>query len=45
MLCWAATGRSINWVLDHPAPVLAIFVGTLVLNVYLMTKIPKGFFP
>ncbi|HTX37578.1 MAG TPA: efflux RND transporter permease subunit, partial [Bryobacteraceae bacterium] len=36
---------SINWVLDHPAPVLAIFVGTLVLNVYLMTKIPKGFFP
>jgi len=36
---------SINWVLDHPAPVLLIFLLTLALNVFLMARIPKGFFP
>jgi multidrug efflux pump len=37
--------RSLNWVLDHPALVLLIFLGTLGLNVYLIGAIPKGFFP
>ena len=37
--------RSLSWVLDHPALILAIFVITLALNVFLMFRIPKGFFP
>jgi multidrug efflux pump len=36
---------SLTWVLDHPALLLAIFVCTLGLNVYLLERIPKGFFP
>ncbi len=36
---------SIHWVLDHPFPILAVFVITLGLNVFLMARIPKGFFP
>jgi len=36
---------SLNWVLDRPAPILIIFLLTLALNVFLMMKIPKGFFP
>jgi multidrug efflux pump len=37
--------RSLTWVLDHPALILLVFVGTLALNVFLIYKIPKGFFP
>jgi multidrug efflux pump len=37
--------RSLIWVLDNPALVLLIFLGTLGLNVYLVLIVPKGFFP
>ena len=37
--------RSLTWVLDHPALLLAVFLFTLGLNVFLIVKIPKGFFP
>ncbi len=37
--------RSLNWTLDHPALILVIFVITLALNVFLIAKVPKGFFP
>jgi multidrug efflux pump len=36
---------SLGWVLDHPALLLFVFVCTLVLNVFLIAKVPKGFFP
>ncbi len=36
---------SLNWVLDHPALLLAVFLFVLGLNVYLIKRIPKGFFP
>jgi multidrug efflux pump len=37
--------RSLTWVLDHPAVLLTVFVFTLGLNIYLIARIPKGFFP
>jgi multidrug efflux pump len=37
--------RSLTWVLDHPAPILLVFLCTLALNVFLILRIPKGFFP
>ncbi len=37
--------RSLPWVLDHPALMLAVFVAVLVLNVYMVRKAPTGFFP
>jgi multidrug efflux pump len=37
--------RSLTWVLDHPALILGVFLCTLALNVFLLAKIPKGFFP
>jgi multidrug efflux pump len=37
--------RSLAWVLRHSAAVLLIAIGTLVLNVFLFIKVPKGFFP
>ena len=36
---------SLGWVLDHPALLLFVFVCTLGLNVFLIAKVPKGFFP
>jgi multidrug efflux pump len=36
---------SLCWVLDHPALILLVFVATLGLNVFLIAKVPKGFFP
>jgi multidrug efflux pump len=36
---------SLGWVLDHPALLLVIFLFTLGLNVFLIAKVPKGFFP
>jgi multidrug efflux pump len=37
--------RSLNWVLDHPAFILAVFLLTIALNVVLIIEVPKGFFP
>jgi multidrug efflux pump len=37
--------RTLHWVLDHPAPTLIVLFITIVLNVVLIIKIPKGFFP
>ena len=37
--------RSLLWVLDNPSLVLIIFFVTLGLNVFLLIKVPKGFFP
>jgi multidrug efflux pump len=36
---------SLGWVLDHPALLLIVFLFTLGLNVFLIAKVPKGFFP
>jgi multidrug efflux pump len=36
---------SLTWVLDHPALILLVFVLTLALNVFVIAKVPKGFFP
>ena len=37
--------KSLSWVLDHPALILLVFLGTLALNVVLILKVPLGFFP
>jgi multidrug efflux pump len=37
--------RSLAWVLEHPLPTLAVLIGTIALNVGLIVRIPKGFFP
>ncbi len=36
---------SLRWVLDHPTPTLVVLFITIALNVVLIVKIPKGFFP
>jgi multidrug efflux pump len=36
---------TLGWVLRHPAPMLALTLGTIALTVYLYIAIPKGFFP
>jgi multidrug efflux pump len=36
---------SLHWVLDHPALTLGVLFITIALNVVLIIKIPKGFFP
>jgi multidrug efflux pump len=36
---------SLRWVLDNPAPTLLVLLLTIALNVVLIVKIPKGFFP
>jgi multidrug efflux pump len=33
------------WVLDHPGPTLVVLLLTIALNVVLIVRIPKGFFP
>ncbi|MGA2809065.1 MAG: efflux RND transporter permease subunit, partial [Terracidiphilus sp.] len=38
-----ATG--LRWVLRHQALMLCVVIGTVALNVYLFTIVPKGFFP
>ena len=35
----------LTWALDSGPVILAILVATICLNVYLFTKVPKGFFP
>ena len=37
--------RTLTWVLAHPAPALAVLIVTIVLNIALIVRIPKGFFP
>ena len=36
---------TLRWVLDHPAPTMIVLFITIALNVWLIVKIPKGFFP
>jgi multidrug efflux pump len=36
---------SLHWVLGHPTPTLVVLFITIALNVVLIIKIPKGFFP
>ena len=36
---------SLSWVLKHPLPMLIVLILTVVLNIYLLFAIPKGFFP
>jgi len=36
---------SLGWSLDHPVLLLIVFLCTLGLNVFLIAKVPKGFFP
>jgi multidrug efflux pump len=36
---------SLHWVLDHPTPTLVVLFITIALNVVLIVKINKGFFP
>ena len=36
---------SLHWVLDHPTLTLVVLFVTIALNVVLIIKIPKGFFP
>ncbi len=38
-------GRSLTWVLRHPAPTLALLLITIGINAYLLYIVPKGFFP
>jgi multidrug efflux pump len=37
--------RTLHWVLDHPVLTLSVLFLTIALNVVLIYKIPKGFFP
>jgi multidrug efflux pump len=36
---------SLHWALDHPVLILIVLAATIGLNVWLIIKIPKGFFP
>ena len=38
-------GHTLTWALRHSRLVLAIFIATIGLNVYLFYAVPKGFFP
>jgi multidrug efflux pump len=37
--------KTLHWVLDHPIPTLIVLFLTIALNVVVILKIPKGFFP
>jgi multidrug efflux pump len=37
--------HTLRWVLDNPTPTLIVLLLTIALNVVLVIKIPKGFFP
>jgi multidrug efflux pump len=41
----SAYRRTLPWVLEHPTPTLIVLFLTIALNVVLIVKIPKGFFP
>jgi len=38
-------GRTLGWALDHRFLVLLTLIATVALNIFLLTIIPKGFFP
>ena len=38
-------GRTLGWVLRHPRLTMLVFLGTIILNIFLYVEIPKGFFP
>ena len=37
--------KTLHWVLEHPAPTLVVLFLVIALNVIVIIKIPKGFFP
>jgi multidrug efflux pump len=37
--------KTLGWVLRHPLPMLLVLIGTIALNFWLYTIVPKGFFP
>src|SRR5438132_551693 len=38
-------GRTLGWVLRHSRLTMLVFLGTVILNIFLYVEIPKGFFP
>ncbi|NYT64570.1 efflux RND transporter permease subunit [Alcaligenaceae bacterium] len=42
---WRGYQRSLDWALRHGRIMMLILLGTIGLNVYLFTAVPKGFFP
>ena len=38
-------GRTLRIVLRHPRLTMVVFLGTIILNIFLFVQIPKGFFP
>jgi multidrug efflux pump len=38
-------GRTLAWVLRHARFTMLVFLGTVILNIFLYVEIPKGFFP
>ncbi|WP_428675308.1 efflux RND transporter permease subunit [Reyranella sp.] len=38
-------GRTLRVVLRHPRLTMVVFLGTIILNIFLYVQIPKGFFP
>ncbi|MGE5152070.1 MAG: efflux RND transporter permease subunit, partial [Rhodospirillaceae bacterium] len=38
-------GRTLRIVLRHPRLTMSVFMGTIILNIFLYMEIPKGFFP
>jgi len=38
-------GRTLRSVLRHPRLTMVVFLGTVILNIFLYVQIPKGFFP
>jgi multidrug efflux pump len=40
-----AYGRTLAWVLRYSRLTMLVFLGTIILNIFLYVEIPKGFFP
>jgi multidrug efflux pump len=38
-------GRTLRIALDHPRLTMVVFLGSIILNIFLYVEIPKGFFP
>ena len=43
--CWPSTAARCRWVLDNPVLILIVLALTIALNVVVIVRIPKGFFP
>ena len=43
--CRTATAARLRVVLRHPRLTMLVFLGTIILNIFLYVEIPKGFFP